>query len=101
MESTITAQFETRRDAEIAVEQLVQEHKIPRADIFIRARGEANSAGVKAAGADVESGHDSAKERGTPELAGMIEVSVDYHGDKADAVRKSLKEAGSKSLKAS
>ena len=31
----------------------------------------------------------------------MIEVSVDYHGEKADAVRKSLKEAGSKSLEAS
>lgn len=100
MESTITAQFETRREAELAVEHLVQEHGIPRADIFIRARGEANSAGTKAAGADVESGHATANERGTPELAGLIEVSVDYHGGEADAVRKALQEAGSKSLKA-
>ena len=100
MESTIAAQFETRRDAETAVEHLVQAHGIPRADIFIRARGVANSAGVKAAGADVESGHDGAQERGTPELAGLIEVSVDYHGKDAEAVRKALREAGAKSLKA-
>lgn len=101
MESTIAAQFETRRDAEIAVEHLVQEYNIPRTDIFIRARGEANSAGIKAAGADVESGHDDSEDRGTPELAGLIEVSVDYHGKDADTVRKALQEAGSKSSKAS
>ena len=100
MESTITAQFETRRDAELAVEHLVQEHGIARTDIFIRARGETNSAGTKAAGADVESGHATASERGTPKLAGMIEVSVDYHGDKSEIVRKASQAAGSKSLKA-
>ena len=94
MDSKITAQFETRRDAEIAVEHLVQAHGIERTDIFIRARGEANSAGVKAAGADVESGHEDNGHRGTPELAGLIEVSVDYRGDNADALQKELKELG-------
>lgn len=101
MERTIAAQFETRRDAEIAVEHLVQVHFIPRADIFIRALGVANSSGVKASGADVESGHDDTGERGKPELGGMIEVSVDCHGKDTEAVRKALHEAGSKSLKAS
>lgn len=101
MESTIAAQFETRREAEIAVEHLVQVHGITRADIFIRARGTANSSGVKSAGADVEPGHDDAEERGTPMLRGLIEVSVDCHGKDAESVRKALQEAGSKSLKAS
>ncbi|MGQ3301911.1 hypothetical protein [Reyranella sp.] len=99
MERTIVAHFETRRDAEIAVEHLVQEHGVARTDIFIRAKGEANSAGVRAAGADVESGHGSPK-RGTPELAGEIEVSVDYHGSEPEVVREALKAAGSRSIKA-
>ena len=99
MERTILARFETRRDAEIAVEHLVQAHGIARTDIFIRARGESNSAGVRAAGADVESGHGQHK-RGTPELGGEIEVSVDYHGNEPEVVRTALKEAGSRSIKA-
>ena len=37
MEGTIVAYFETRRDAELAVEHLVQEHGVARTDIFIRA----------------------------------------------------------------
>ena len=99
MERTILARFETRRDAEIAVEHLVQAHGVARTDIFIRARGESNSAGVRAAGADVESGHGQHK-RGTPELGGEIEVSVDYHGNEPEVVRAALKEAGSRSIKA-
>jgi hypothetical protein len=99
MERTIVARFETRRDAELAVEHLVQEHGVARTDIFIRAEGEANSAGVRAAGADVESGH-APQKRGTPELGGAIEVSVDYHGSKPDVVRRALEEAGSRSIKA-
>lgn len=100
MERTIVAQFETRREAELAVEHLVQEHGIQRADVFIRARGEANSSGVKAAGADVESGHPGVTKKGTPELGGSIEVSVDCHNDRSGSVRSALQEAGAKSLQA-
>ena len=57
MATTIFGTFGTRRDAELAVEHLVQEHGIEPAEISIRPAGEANSAGTKAAGADVESGH--------------------------------------------
>lgn len=99
MERTLVARFETRRDAELAVEHLVQEHGVARTDIFIRAKGEANSAGIKPAGADVESGHDYQK-RGTPELGGEIEVSIDYHGREPEVVREALKAAGSRSIKA-
>ena len=93
------ADFETRRDAEIAVEHLVQAHGVARTDIFIRAKGKSNSAGMRAAGADVESGHGPQK-RGTPELGGQIGVSVDSHGREPEVVREALKAAGSRSIKA-
>jgi hypothetical protein len=99
MERTIVAQFESRRQAELAVEHLVQEHGIPRADVFIRARGEANSSGSRAEGADVESGHPGVESQGSPELAGTIEVSVDCHGDQSVKVRHALQTAGADSLK--
>lgn len=100
MERTIVALFDTRREAETAVEHLVQEHGIDRTDVFIRALGEANSAGIRAAGADVESGHPGVETQGTPELAGRIEVSVDCHDDRSATVRIALNEAGARSLRA-
>jgi hypothetical protein len=99
MERTIVTQFETRREAETAVEHLVQEHGIQRADIFIRASGEANSAGMKAAGADIESGHPGVERKGSPELAGPIEVSIDCHDDRSATVRSALQEIGARSLR--
>ena len=100
MEQTISAKFDTRRDAETAVEHLVQEHGINRADIFLRAAGEANTAGVRAAGGDVESGHPGVEKHGKPELSGRIEVSIDCYGDKATLVRSALEKAGAKELRA-
>ena len=98
MERTIVATFESRRQAELAVERLVQEHGIPRTDVFLRARGEANSSGVKAAGADIESGHPGVEKHGSPELAGMIEASVDCHGDQSVKVCRALSASGANSL---
>lgn len=97
MERPIVAHFETRREAELAVEHLVQEHGVARTDIFVRAKGESNSAGVRPAGADVESGHEYEK-RGKPELGGEIEVSIDYRGNAPEVIHKALKAAGSRSI---
>ena len=94
MEHNIVGEFATRRDAELAVEHLVQEMHIERADIFIRASGAANSAGTEKAGADVESGHPGVRTEGTPELKGPIEVSVDYHGEEIRKLVTTLKSAG-------
>jgi hypothetical protein len=99
MEQTVVAHFDTRRDAEIAVEHLVQEHGIDRSDIFIRAPGEANSAGVRPDGADVESGHPGVARRGEPELGGPIEVSVDCHSGRETVVKSVLEEAGATGLR--
>ena len=78
--NTLIARFETRRDAEVAVEHLVRQYGIERLDIFIQAEGAANSAGSKLAGADIESGQPGVEKRGDPALNAPIEVSVDCHG---------------------
>ena len=101
MERTIVVNFETRRDAESAVEHLVQEHNINRSDIFIRAAGEPNTAGVRPAGADVESGHPGVERHGDPKLAGPIEVSVDCHGDQSKLVSSVLEKAGGAQVRTS
>jgi hypothetical protein len=94
MEQTVVAYFDNRRDAELAVEHLIQERGIERTDIFLQAQGQANTAGVRAAGADVESGHPGVEKRGSPKLDGEIELSVDCHGTEQDRVLKTLKETG-------
>jgi hypothetical protein len=77
VEHTVIASFETRRDAEVAVEHLVQEHGIERSDIFIQAEGMANSAGSKIAGADIESGHPGVEKHGDPAAERVIpEASI-------------------------
>jgi hypothetical protein len=96
MEQTVVAYFDNRRDAELAVEHLIQERGIERTDIFLQAQGQANTAGVRAAGADVESGHPGVGKRGSPQLGGAIELSVDCHGADQDKVLQTLKETGAK-----
>ena len=100
MDQTIVANFDTRRDAETAVEHLVQEHGIDRADIFVRAPGTANTAGTRPAGADVESGHPGVERQGEPELSGPIEVSVECDARRSTVVRSALEKAGATQLRA-
>lgn len=94
----ISGEFETRRDAELAVEHLVQELRIERRDISVQAKGTANSAGSDAAGADVESGHPGVAKHGDPELNDVIEVSVHCSGDDAEKVSGALEAAGGRSI---
>jgi hypothetical protein len=78
LESTIIREFDTRRDAELAVEHFVQECGVPRSDVFVQPVGGANTAGTRPAGSD-------AKAAPTPDahqkLEGPLEVSADFHGD--------------------
>ena len=99
MEQTVVAYFDNRREAELAVEHLIQERGIERTDIFLQAKGQANTAGVEAAGADVESGHPGVEKRGAPKLDGAIELSVDCHGADRDKVLKTLNETGAKRVR--
>ena len=83
MEKTVVASFATRRDAEIAVEHLVQKHGIERADIFIRAPRRANTAGVEPAGPTA-----AEAETAAPDAAGTTadgEAAVTAGGEPATA----------------
>ena len=99
MATTIVGTFATRRDAELAVEHLVQEHGIEPAEISIQPAGEANSAGINAAGADVESGHPGVEKRGNPELGGPIEVLVHCNEVSEHKVDEILKEVSAKHVR--
>ena len=92
MTNEISATFETRRAAELAVEHLVQEHKVTRTDIVVSAEGSANSSGTKRSGADADdnaSGSDL-----QPKLAGAIRVTVRAEGAPHEVIRSALREAG-------
>ena len=96
---SIRANFDTRRDAETAIEHLVQQHGIDRNGISVQPAGQANSAGTRPAGADVESGHPGVEKHGRPKLSGPVEVSVDCPGEKSSAVAVALREAGAREIK--
>lgn len=94
MSEIIIGRFASRRDADLAVEHLVQEHGIERTDVFLESVSDANSAGEVEAGADAESGHPGVEKDASPALAGAIKVSVDVNDANGDAVRSALTEAG-------
>ncbi|WP_232089764.1 hypothetical protein [Sphingomonas sp. HMP6] len=77
MGTTLNANFATRREAEMTVERLVQEHKIERTDIFIATAGSENTAGEEQAGSDTEAGEPSPEKRDDAPLNGAVTVSVE------------------------
>lgn len=92
MTNTVSATFETRRAAELAIEHLVQEHGIARTDISVDTEGVANSSGTERSGAD-----DPRTETGSenqPKLAGAIKVSVRDDGTARKVIKVALQEAG-------
>lgn len=95
MGSSLNALFETRRDAEMTIERLVQEYGINRADIFVASAGQANSAGERTSGTDAGAGEPGESGSHDADLNGPIEVSVDIQDDhKASEVRKAFAEFG-------
>ena len=91
MSKTITAEFKSRRDAEMAVEHIVQEHGLDRGAVSIGSATSENTAGTEAARADVEDGHVKTGTEGEPKLAGKVKVSVEVDEGHADKVKASLK----------
>jgi len=81
MGTTLNATFATRREAEMTVERLVQEHEVDRTDIFIAAAGDANTAGEESAGSDLEAGQPSPETRDDSPLHGAVTVSVDIEDE--------------------
>ena len=99
MSTTLEATFETRREAEMTIERLVQEYGIERTDIFVTTEGADNSAGEAEAGSDTEAGTPSPPDRDDAALNGRISVSVDIADDaRADEVRSSFAEFGAQDV---
>lgn len=93
MSTTLTGTFDSRDQADMAVERLVQEIGIERTDIFVTASGPDNSAGNRLGGADSETVDQD--ERDDVPLAGGIMVSIDLQDDaKVEAVTAALEEFG-------
>lgn len=92
---TLKAVFPSRREVELAIEHLVQEYGIPRADVFVEPAGDANSSGQSVAGADAESGHaHAAPDAGGAAYRGPLSVSVDINGDEISSIDKAFRDAG-------
>ena len=93
MSSTRTAAFDTRREAEMAVERLVQELGVERTDILVTTEGAENSAGATPSGSDDEAGSPSPQARDDGALSGKVVVSVDVQDDAmADKIEKAFEE---------
>ncbi|TWB49004.1 hypothetical protein FBZ98_10737 [Rhizobium sp. ERR 922] len=88
---TISATFQTRQAADLAIEHLVQQHGISRPDIFVQSSSSENTSGSSPSGGDAS--HDDGVRRDA-RLAGEIEVSADITSSKAVTVRRSLADAG-------
>jgi hypothetical protein len=93
----IIGEFATRREAELAVEHLVQEHGVQRSAVSVHAAGSANTSGSRISGADVESGHPGTDKQG--KLSGRIEIAVECDQAQASIVQAALKEAGARQLR--
>ena len=102
MGTTLKASFETRREAEMTIERLVQEFGTDRTDIFVAAEGSENSAGEQKAGSDTEAGSPSPDDRVDASLKGRISVSVNMDDDDhAAKVRSAFAEFGAEDVAAS
>lgn len=73
----LSVTFDTRREAEMTVERLVQQFELDRSAIFITTEGDENSAGEEQAGSDTEAGEPSAEDRHDAPLHGAIVVTVE------------------------
>lgn len=92
--TTISAAFQTREAADYAIEHLVQQHGLNRADIFAEAQGDDNSAGTRPSGGDAN----KADAPSEPALQGAVKVSVDVARDRADLVRATFEEMGGQEI---
>jgi hypothetical protein len=90
MPKTISADFKSRRDAEMAVEHIVQDHGLDRNAVEVGPASAENTAGTEAARADVEDGHLKSGTEGEPALAGKVRVSVEVDDAIAEKVLSSF-----------
>jgi hypothetical protein len=95
----MSATFQTREQADLAVEHLVQEYGVDRAFIYVEPIGEQNSAGPAVSGGDHASGRAGSSDRPDGSHHGEIEVSLPIEQNEA-VLRRVLKEAGAGRIEA-
>lgn len=98
MPTMITGLFDTRREAEMAVERLVQEHDLDRSRIQAHAAGEENTSGTVVSGADAADA--AAGERPEGVRRGRIAVSVEAGEGDRQLVLDAMRECGADEIKA-
>jgi hypothetical protein len=90
---TISGTFATREAADRAIEHLVQEHGINRADIFVQADAARNTSGSAPSGGDAS--QDSAEGSSfDAALRGRIQVSADVSRQQIEKAEQALRSAG-------
>ncbi|KQP13962.1 MULTISPECIES: hypothetical protein [unclassified Methylobacterium] len=100
MSKTMSADFKSRRDAETAVEHIVQEHGIDRSAVTIAPAGDDNTAGTEAARADIEDGRLKEGTEGEPALEGEIRVTVAFDDGLTEKVMTSFETYGGRAIDA-
>ena len=90
-DTTIASDFDTRREAELAVERLVQDRGVDRNRIRIGPAGAANTAGVEADGSDNPVRRSDEQDPG-PALNGRVRVEVDAGAGDADVINAAFAE---------
>ena len=77
MPQIITGYFDTRRDAEMAVEHLVQDHDLDRNRVQAMAEGEENSSGTVISGADAAHAAEGDRPEGLRQGRIVVRAEVD------------------------
>lgn len=91
---TVKATFETRREAELAIEHLVQQHDIDREDILVGPEGDENSVGQEPNGSDNDAVLEDPDDEGAA-LNGGIVLSITVDDEElGDTVQEVLVEFG-------
>lgn len=90
MPQTVAAEFDTRRDAEMSVEHLVQEYGLNRSAISIVSVTDENSAGTQIAGSDLDGGKPKEDVVTQPALSGRLRVLVEVDEAQQDKVLKTF-----------
>lgn len=96
---TIDAYFRSRREADLALEHLVQDHGLERTNLFVRSATQANTTGVETAGGDAAAGRPGTGRRDDSPLAGEVLLSVELPDGRLDQVRADLEQAGATDIR--
>lgn len=94
---TLVGTFATREGADLAVEHLVQDYGVNRADVFVEAVDAQNTSGTQVSGGDAAE-YDAEGSDFEPALAGAIKVSADISKAKLDRARAAFEDAGATNI---